>query len=266
MKHLITINEVDVNVSFIDQETYISLTDMVKAQGGDKDTIANWIRLRNTIEYLGVWEIASGNKDFKLVEFEEFKYLAGANNFSLSPQKWIENTQARGIVSKSGRYGGTWAHEEIALEFATWLSPTFKVFVVKEYNFFRKSLNQPLNDDWHLKRRLASINYTLHTEAIKTYLIKHPEWKKSLVYASEADVLNVAVFGMTSKEWRDQNPDKQGNMRDYAQPQELVILSNLEVLNAEYIQQGIDKEERLFRLHNSAQQQFLLVNRIKLIE
>jgi KilA-N domain len=265
MKHLITINEIDVDITVIEKETYISLTDMVKAQNGDKDTIGNWMRLRNTIEYMGVWEIASGNKSFKLVEFEEFKYLAGSNNFSLSPQRWIEATNAGGIISKSGRYGGTWAHEEIALEFATWLSPTFKVYVVKEYNFFKKALNQPLNDDWHLKRRLASINYTLHTEAIKTYLIKHPDWKENLVYASEADVLNVAAFGMTAKEWRDQNPDKKGNIRDHAQPQELVILSNLEVLNAEFLQQGIEKQERLFRLHNSAHQQLLLISRKKLL-
>ena len=235
------------------RDDYISLTDIAKIKDSDNPRyiIQNWLRNRNTIEFLGVWE-SLYNPDFNRVEFDAFRNQAGLNSFVMTPQKWIEATQAVGIVSKAGRYGGTYAHKEIAFEFASWISVEFKLYLVKEFE--RLKSEELRQFGWDIKRNLAKINYRIHTDAIKENLIP-PELSAkqiSLMYATEADVLNMALFGMTAKQWRDLHPDLKGNIRDYANVSQLVCLSNLENLNAVFINDGMPQSERLAKLNTIA--------------
>ena len=240
-----------INVQWdLKRDDFLSLTDIAKIKDSDNPRyiIQNWLRNRNTIEFLGVWETLY-NPDFNRVEFDAFRSQAGLNSFVMTPQKWVEATGAVGIVSKAGRYGGTYAHKEIAFEFASWISVEFKLYLVKEFERLKTEEMKQLG--WDIKRNLAKINYRIHTDAIKENLIP-PELSArqiSLVYANEADVLNMALFGMTAKEWRDANPDLRGNIRDYANVSQLVCLSNLENLNAVFINEGMPQAERLAKLN-----------------
>ena len=244
-----------VEISFLqtNQEDYICITDIAKFKNPDApaDIIKNWLRSKNTIELLGLWEKLH-NPDFKLVEFDQFRNEAGYNHFVLSPQKWIETTNAIGLQSKSGRYGGTFAHVDIALEFASWVSVEFKFYLIKEFQYLKSQQAKEL--DWNIKRKLTKINYRIHTDAIKENLL--PEYltsqQISYVYANEADVLNMALFGKTAKQWRDENPDEKGNIRDYANVSQLVCLANLENLNAVFISEGMPQHERLKKLNQIA--------------
>ena len=248
----IVVGNTSITVLRFKESDFISLTDIAKRKSDDPSAvIGNWIRNRNTIEYLGIWETLY-NPDFKLLEFEGFRKEAGLNAFTLSPQKWVITTNAAGIYVKSGRYGGTYAHKDIALEFATWISVEFKLYLITEFERLKDEEQKQLG--WSAKRELAKLNYRIHTDAIKQNLIP-PELdrrKTSIVYANEADVLNVAMFGMTAQEWREANPDKKGNIRDYANINELICLSNLESLNAVFINDGIPQGERLLKLNRVA--------------
>lgn len=238
-----------------DTEDFISLTDIARYKdSSNMDTIIqNWLRNRNTVELLGLWEQLY-NPDFKPLEFEGFRKQAGLNSFVLTPKRWIEATNAIGIVSKAGRYGGTFAHKDIAFEFASWISIEFKLYIIKEFQRLKEDENNRQNLDWNLQRTLAKVNYTIHTDAIKEQLIpeKLTRAQTSFVYASEADLLNMALFGLTAKEWRAENPDTKGNMRDDATLEQLVVLSNLESINAVLIRQGLSQPERLTRLNQIA--------------
>ena len=252
-----------VTVVSVEKEDFISLTDIAKHRNPDApaDIVKNWMRTRSTIEFLGLWEHLN-NPDFKLVEFDQFRNEAGANHFVLSPQKWIETTGAVGLISKSGRYGGTYAHKDIAFEFASWISPPFKLYLIKEFQRLKDEELQQLG--WDIKRNLAKINYRIHTDAIKENLIPEELRKEqiNLVYASEADVLNMALFGLTAKQWCRDNPGQKGNIRDYADINQLVCLSNLERLNAHLIHEGLSQPERLKRLNKIAIQQMQLLTEI----
>ncbi|GAB6173580.1 KilA-N domain-containing protein [Paradesulfitobacterium aromaticivorans] len=239
------------------ENDYISLTDIARYKSEDPSAvIQNWMRNRDTIEFLGLWEQLN-NLNFKPLEFEGFKNQAGANSFVLSPQKWIANTNAIGIISKSGRYGGTFAHKDIAFEFASWVSAEFKLYIIKDYQRLKAEENSRLSLNWNLNRTLSKINYKIHTDAIKKNLIPENVSKKhaGITYATEADLLNVALFGKTAKEWRTENPDLDGNIRDYATLQQLIVLANLENLNAEFIKQGLSQRERLLKLNEIAIEQ-----------
>ena len=241
------------------EQDYISLTDIAKYKTDDTSAvIGNWMRNRNTIEFLGIWE-SLYNPDFKPLEFEGFKKQAGLNAFTLSPQKWVTTTNAIGFIVKSGRYGGTYAHKDIAFKFASWISVEFELYVVKEFQRLKETEQKQLG--WTVKRELAKINYRIHTDAIKENLIPQELSKQqiSFVYASEADILNMALFGMTAKQWRDENPDKKGNIRDYANVSQLVCLVNLENLNAHFIAQKLSQAERLRILNKTAIQQMRLL-------
>jgi hypothetical protein len=237
------------------QNDFISLTDIARHKDPEHtDTIIqNWMRNRNTIELLGFWE-AIYNSNFKPLEFEGFRKQAGLNSFVMTPKKWIETTNAIGIVSKSGRYGGTFAHKDIALEFASWISIEFKLYVIKEFQRLKDDENNRLQLEWNLQRTISKINYRIHTDAIKENLIPKEITKQqtNAVYATEADVLNVALFGVTAKEWRDNNSDPKGNIRDYATLEQLVVLSNMESINALLIQQGLTQGDRLIQLNKVA--------------
>jgi hypothetical protein len=238
-----------------DNQDYISLTDIARHRNTQEpfSVINNWMRSRSTIEFLGLWEKLS-NPSFKPIEFERFKAEAGSNYFVLSPQRWIKVTEAIGIISKSGRYGGTFAHREIAFEFASWISSEFKLYLIKEFQRLKDDENDRLQLSWNLQRTLSKINYRIHTDAIKETLIP-PAITKSqaiLVYANEADLLNVALFGQTAKQWRDANPDADGNVRDHAPLEQLVVLTNLESLNSVLIRQGLPQSERLLKLNEIA--------------
>jgi len=234
---------------------YISLTDIAKYRNEDEpfSVINNWMRSRSTIEFIGLWEKLN-NTDFKPIEFDRFKNEAGNNYFVLSPQKWIASTNAIGIISKSGRYGGTFAHTDIAFEFASWISSEFKLYLITEFKRLKQDENNRLHLEWNLQRTISKINYRIHTDAIKDNLIPKEITKQqtNLVYANEADLLNVALFGITAKEWRESNVEKDGNIRDYASLEQLVVLSNMESINALLIQQGILQSERLILLNKSA--------------
>lgn len=248
----IVVGNTSITVLRFKESDFISLTDIAKRKSDDPSAvIGNWIRNRNTIEYLGIWETLY-NPDFKLLEFEGFRKEAGLNAFTLSPQKWVITTNAAGIYVKSGRYGGTYAHKDIAFKFASWISVEFELYLYKEFQRLKEEEQKQLG--WSAKRELAKLNYRIHTDAIKQNLIP-PELdrrKTSIVYANEADVLNVAMFGMTAQEWREANPDKKGNIRDYANINELICLSNLESLNAVFINDGIPQGERLLKLNRVA--------------
>ena len=250
-----------------EQDDFISLTDIAKLKDSDNPRyiIQNWLRNRNTIEFLGVWE-SLYNPSFNRVEFDAFRSQAGLNSFVMTPQKWVESTRAIGIISKAGRYGGTYAHKEIAFEFASWISVEFKLYLVKEFERLKTEEMKQLG--WDIKRNLAKINYRIHTDAIKENLIP-PELSAkqvSMVYASEADVLNMALFGMTAKQWRDSHPDLKGNIRDYANVSQLVCLSNLENLNAVFISEGMSQAERLAKLNAIAISQMEILTQDHRIE
>ena len=253
----------EVTILSVSKEDFISLTDIAKHRNPNApaDIVKNWMRTRSTIEFLGLWEHLN-NPDFKLVEFDQFRNEAGANHFVLSPQKWIETTGAVGLISKSGRYGGTYGHKDIAFEFASWISPPFKLYLIKEFQRLKDEELQQLG--WDIKRNLAKINYRIHTDAIKEKLVPEELSKEqiNLVYSSEADVLNMALFGLTAKLWRRDNPDQKGNIRDYADINQLVCLSNLENLNAHFIHEGLSQPERLKRLNKIAIQQMHLLTEI----
>ena len=260
----------DIAVFSQKEEDYICLTDIARYKKSDRtdDLIRNWLRNRNTIEFLGVWEQLN-NPGFKPVEFDGFKKQAGLNSFTLTPSQWIENTNAIGIISKPGRYGGTYAHKDIAFEFASWISVEFKLYLIKEFQRLKDEERKQLG--WDIRRNLAKINYRIHTDAIKENLIP-PELTPlqiTLIYASEADVLNMALFGMTAKEWRDSHPSERGNIRDYANVSQLVCLSNLENMNALLIQEKLPQSERLRKLNQIAIRQMMLLTddiRIKQLE
>ncbi len=246
-------------------DDFISLTDIARYKNVKfpADVVKNWIRTRSTIEFLGLWEQIN-NPNFKPVEFDQFRKSAGSNYFVLSPQKWVEQTKAIGIISKSGRYGGgTFAHKDIAFEFASWISSKFKLYLIKEFQRLKEDESQRKNLDWDIKRNLVKINYRIHTNAIKENLIprKISKEQEKIIYASEADVLNVALFGMTAKEWRDNNVDKKGNIRDEANISQLVCLANLETLNSQFIKEKISQSKRLIKLNDIAISQMkILIN------
>ncbi|MBR2711174.1 MAG: KilA-N domain-containing protein [Bacilli bacterium] len=256
-----------INVIRVDDKDYISLTDLARYADEDdpRYPIQNWMRNKDVISYLGLWE-SIHNEIFKGVEFDAFKNEAGSNKFKISPQKWIRETNAIGIISKSGNNGGTYARSDIALEFASWLSPEFKLYVIQEFQRLKKNEAYQNKIDWHANRVLAKVSYVIHTDAIKSIIVPTlTEKQKKYVYAEEADVLNVALFGMTAKEWRDNNPNlvEDGNIRDYTDLLHLVILSNLENINAELIEMGIPQSERLVRLNETAKKQMELLKKNK---
>ncbi|MEI6690298.1 MAG: KilA-N domain-containing protein [bacterium] len=234
---------------------YISLTDIARYKNQDepKDIVKNWMRSRTTINFLGAWEKIN-NPNFKGVEFDSFRSESGENYFVLSPQKWIEKTGAIGIISRSGNGGGTFAHKDIAFEFATWISPEFRLYLIKEFQRLKEIENERLSLGWDVKRQLTKINYRIHTDAIKENLIPKTIAKsqENIIYGSEADVLNVALFGQTARDWRDSHKNLTGNIRDYADVTQLVVLANLESLNALYINQGITQAKRLMSLNSTA--------------
>ena len=232
---------------------YISLTDMLRAKDGDF-FISDWLRNRNTIEFLGIWERIN-NPNFNYGEFAIIKSQAGLNSYKISVKEWTEKTGAIGLRATAGRYGGTYAHKDIAFEFGTWISPEFKLYLIKEFQRLKLEENERLDLGWDAKRMLTKINYKIHTDAIKEKIVlplKLSAKETSIAYANEADVLNKALFGMTAKEWKDKNPTLDGNIRDYANVTQLVVLANIENLNAEYIREGKPQSERLLRLNESA--------------
>ena len=246
----ITVQNTDISVVKYNEEDYISLTDMARSQF-QEHVIFRWLSLKSTIEYLGEWEILY-NPVFNCTEFGTIKNEAGSNNFVLSVKTWIERTNAIGIRSKAGRYGGTYAHRDIAYHFGMWISPKFQLLLVKEYQ--RLKADEQAQLGWSAKRELSKINYRIHTDAIRQNLIPSEvtQAQANIIYANEADVLNVAMFGMTARQWREANPDSKGNIRDYATINELICLSNMENLNAVFISQGLPQGERLVRLNQIA--------------
>jgi hypothetical protein len=254
-KNEIIVKGIKIGTLKLGKEDFISLTDIARNKNFEepKDVVKNWMRSRTTIEFIGLWEQLN-NPNFKGVEFDSFLFSAGSNSFTLSPTKWIEATNAKGIISKQGNSGGTFAHKDIAFEFASWVSSEFKLYLIKEFQRLKEDENDRLKLDWNLQRTLAKINYTIHTDAIKANLIPQALNKNqvSFVYANEADLLNMALFGITAKDWRDTNPNADGNIRDSATLEQLVVLSNLESINAVLIHQGLPQSERLFELNKIA--------------
>ena len=243
---------------------YISLTDIARYKNvhEPKDVVKNWLRVRDTIEFLGLWETIH-NPNFKGVEFDSFRKEAGTNAFTLSPQRWIENTNAIGIVSKSGRGGGTFAHPDIAMEFASWISAEFKLYLIQDYKRLKGDENSKLSLGWNLNREISKINYKIHTDAIKEYLLKDlTNEQLSYKYASEADMLNVALFNKRAKQWREENPDLKGNMRDYASLNELLVLANMESYNAVLIEKGMEQKDRMIELRKLARTQLMSIERL----
>ncbi|MEO6174694.1 MAG: KilA-N domain-containing protein [Flavobacterium circumlabens] len=251
----INVKGIDVALFEENKEDFISLTDIARHRDDERSDyiLQNWMRNRSTIEFIGLWE-KFNNPDFNSIEFDGIKNMAGANSFSLTPKRWIESTNAIGIISKTGRYGGTFAHKDIAFEFATWLSAEFKFYLIKEFQRLKEEENSTKKLEWNLQRTISKINYRIHTDAIKENLIPISLKinQKKFIYADEADILNVALFGKTAKQWRDENPNEKGNIRDIASIEQLVVLSNLESINAMLIQQEIEQEERLIKLNEIA--------------
>jgi hypothetical protein len=249
-----TINVKGASITILQNKTgeFISLTDMLKAKDGDF-FISDWLRNRNTIEYLGIWETVY-NPDFNYGEFAIIKSQAGLNSYKLSVKDWVAKTNAIGLKATTGRYGGTYAHSDIAFEFGMWISPEFKIYLIKEFQRLKAVENDHLQLEWNLQRTLSKINYKIHTDAIKENLIPKELQKNQItfVYANEADLLNVALFGITAKEWRETNPDADGNIRDLATIEQLVVLSNMESINSVLIHQGLDQKERLLQLNKMA--------------
>lgn len=262
---IITVQDVQISVATENNADYICLTDMAKGQEGE-DHIRNWMRNRNTIEFLGTWE-SLHNPAFKGVEFDTFLHEAGANRFNMTPRKWIDATGAIGMASKSGRNGGTYAHKDIAFEFGSWLSPVFKLYLITEYERLKAAENNPLLGEWDVKRVLSKVNYTLHTDAVRDFVIPKMEVEKQKLYAyaDEADLLNLALWQCTAKHWREANPEyaaKNMNIRDTASINELVVLANLESFNAELLKRHVSKANRYTYLHNMAQSQLARLNEI----
>ena len=243
---------------------YISLTDIARYKNvhEPKDVVKNWLRVRDTIEFLGLWETIH-NPNFKGVEFDSFRKDAGTNAFTLSPQRWIENTNAIGIVSKSGRGGGTFAHPDIAMEFASWISAEFKLYLIQDYKRLKSDENSKLSLGWNLNREISKINYKIHTDAIKEYLLKDlTNEQLSYKYASEADMLNVALFNKRAKQWREENPDLKGNIRDYVSLNELLVLANMESYNAILIGKCMEQKERMIELRKLARTQLISLEKL----
>ena len=267
IKSELEVNDNKIKVITIDNKEFISLTDLARYANPEepKIPIQTWMRNKDVIAYLGLWEKLN-NENFKGHEFTTFENLAGKNSFYMSPQKWIKETNAIGIISKSGNNGGTYARSDIALEFASWLSPEFKLYVIQEFERLKKNEAYQNKIDWHANRVLAKVSYVVHTNAIKSVIVPTlTEKQKKYVYAEKADVLNVALFGMTAKEWRERNPEiaDKGNIRDYTDLLHLVILNNLENINAELIEMEIPQNERLIRLNNIARKQMELLKNNK---
>ena len=253
----ITVKDTEVNVVKVNGEDYICLTDMIRAKDGEF-FITDWLRNRNTLEFIGIWEKVY-NPNFNYGEFATIRNQSGLNNFKISVKEFVARTKAISLQAKAGRYGGTYAHKDIAFEFAMWISPEFKVYIVKEFQRLKEEEQKTLG--WSAKRELSKINYRIHTDAIKQNLIPAEVTKAqaSIIYANEADVLNVAMFGMTAKQWREVNPESKGNIRDYASINELICLSNMESLNAVFIEQGLQQSERLIKLNQIAIHQMSVV-------
>ena len=258
----IIVNEAEITILEINEKDYISLTDMVKGIENGLALIEKWLRNKNTIEFLGIWE-EMYNPDFNSPEFEGIKNAAGLNRFILSVKQWIEKTHAIGIIAKAGRYGGTYAHKDLAFEFASWVSPQFKLYLLREFQRLKEEEQKQLG--WTAKRELSKINYHIHTDAIKQNLIptELSPLQTSIIYANEADVLNVALFGITAKQWREEHPDLKGNIRDYASINQLICLSNMENLNAVFINNGVPQSERLKELNRIAIQQMLVLEEVE---
>jgi hypothetical protein len=252
---IIIVKGLSISTFKLGEDDFISLTDIARNKNAEepKDVVKNWMRSRTTLEFLGIWEQLN-NPDFKGVEFDSFMFEAGSNSFTLSPSKWIEKTNAIGIVSKQGNNGGTFAHRDIAFEFASWVSAGFKLYLIKEFQRLKADENDRLNLEWNLQRTLSKVNYRIHTDAIKENLIPKElsKDKVNFVYAYEADLLNVALFGITAKQWREANATSTGNIRDEASIEQLVVLSNLESINAVLIHQGLSQSERLIQLNKIA--------------
>ena len=267
-KATVSVKGTDITVLVYREQDYISLTDIArhKNAGLTDDLIRNWLRNRNTIEFLGIWE-GLNNPGFNPVEFDGFRKSAGLNSFALTPRQWIEKTGAVGILSKPGRYGGTFAHKDIAFEFATWISVEFKLFLIKEFQRLKEDENSRLSLAWNLNRTLSKLNHRIHTDAIKTHLIPAvvTPAQAAMTYATEADLLNVALFGQTAKQWRDSNPALDGNMRDHATVEQLLVLSNIEGMNAELIHMGLSQGERLNRLNQIAIRQMQVLTGAQVI-
>lgn len=255
MKRKINVKNTEIVLFQKNQLDYISLTDIARYKDSERSDyiVQNWMRNYETVEFLGLWEKIN-NKNFNSIEFDGFKNKAGSNSFSLTPKRWIEKTNAIGTISKSGRYGGTYAHKDIAFEFASWISAEFKLYLIKEFQRLKEEENERKSLGWDLRRNLAKINYKIHTDAIKENLIppKISKNQENIIYANEADVLNVALFGMTAKNWRGKNPEREGNIRDYSLVEQLVCLSNLESMNALLIKQGMTQKQRLKTLNEIA--------------
>ena len=263
---IMNVQGIEIALTTINEEDFICITDIVKAKGGDAraaDIIKNWIRNRSTIEFLGTWETLY-NPNFKVVEFDHFRKEAGLPTFTMSVSNWIEKTGAIGIVSKAGRYGGTYAHKDIAFEFCSAISPMFKLYVIKEYQRLVELERSELALSWNVKRLLSKANYHIHTDAIKNVILPKlniSQMKQGLVYASEADLLNLVLFGCTAKQWQEANPElaKTMNIRDTATINQLIVLSNIESLNAELIKQGVSKEDRFTILRRTAEEQLAVL-------
>ena len=267
-KEKIEVKGVEIEVYTEDyMNDYISLTDIAKYKSDDPFiVINNWLRNKDIIEFLGLWE-SINNPNFKPIEFDRFKNEAGSNAFTLSPKKWIEKTNAIGIVAKSGRYGGTYAHSDIAMEFASWISAEFKLYLIQDYKRLKADENSRLSLKWNLHREISKINYKLHTDAIREYLLKDLTSEQlSYKYASEADMLNVALFNKRAREWREENPDLKGNIRDYASLNELLVLANMESYNAILIEKGLDQKSRMIELRNLAKSQLISLVRLNDLE
>ena len=255
-----TINVQGLAVSIIShsQSDYISITDIARHRDAERSDyiLQNWLRNRSTIEFIGLWEQLK-NPHFNSIEFDGIKSMAGSNSFSLTPKRWIETTNAIGIVSKTGRYGGTYAHKDIAFEFASWISAEFKMYLIVEFPRLKDEESQRLSLEWNLNRTLAKINYRIHTDSIKQNIVPPNVGKveQQIIYATEADVLNVALFGKTAKQWRDENKNKEGNIRDYSTIEQLLVLANLESMNAEFIRMNLPQSDRLIKLNSIAIQQ-----------
>lgn len=266
-KAKLKVSEFEIVLFKQNEEEYISFTDMAKFRDSERTNyiIQNWMRTRNTIEFLGLWEQLK-NPNFNSIEFDAFRNESGSNSFTLTPKKWIESTNSVGIISKSGRYGGAYAHKDIAFEFASWISPTFKLYLITEYQRLKEIETNQYNLEWNVKRILSKTNYHIHTDAVKNFLLPDKNYEKDrewLAYAEEADLLNVALFNCTAKDWRDVNPDlakKSLNIRDIASINELAVLSNLETLNAQMIKEKVSKTDRFIKLREIAKYQLSVLN------
>jgi hypothetical protein len=259
----INVKDTTIRTMKVGDSDYICITDIARQKNPlePKDVVKNWMRLKNTIEYLGMWEMLN-NPNFKGVEFDPLLVQAGSNAFTLNPTRWIELTNAIGLITKNGRAGGTYAQRDIAFKFASWVSVEFELYLIKEFQRLKEEEQNQLG--WSAKRELSKINYHIHTDAVRANLVPDEvdTYHSSLIYAEEADVLNVALFGMTAKEWRDANPGKKGNMRDYATINQLICLSNMENLNAVFINEGIPQRERLHKLNKIAIQQMTVLEEV----